>query len=438
MNKDKQVNTDKDIIKDILDLCTKTPAVNQALSAHFHHAPAQEWQSAMDEIHASMDDLRPQLVATVLEKANEDIAKTWPQFEEKLLGPLRDAKKEQDKTIEYVITYVTYTLLPWSKLQTLTIPRQLLKRNCELEKERTTHQEALQNEQKAHQQELKSLQDSHQEQLQQLEDANTKACERLQRYIRSQFSLCGISADKSVQQNLVSKWIELDAAITPMIRAGVEDAIEHYNLTFIVPPVELVAVEAGDAAAAQMWLLVESKLEVLMSLRHFACRRDVSPKQLHILQDTLARAIRVITKAQFEDVFAPVLVAIHGVGWLHARVQRLSDHVERTAALEDLWNDLSAWLLLSPLGRKSPIVKLLSAGPHDEVDSHNMDDEPGRLDSSNSALEPGQSLVPDPDLGRLAWVVGADVKVFGREDVRSVDYGVMTRDTVLHFKGIRG
>ena len=258
-----------------------------------------------------------------------------------------------------------------------------------------------------------------------------KSSRTLQEYVQSQLSLLGIS-DTTIQCKTVSNWRDLNAA-KPAVRADVDDAINHYRLMFVVPPTELAAVETGDLAIANIWFLVQSRLEALLSIRHYACRPNLSPKQLAILQGALAKAIRVIVNAKPQDVFAPAIVAIHAIGWLNARVQQLSDHEERTKALEKLWHDLLAWLNQSTLASESRIIQLVCVGTPSGEDPP---DATVCLDSSNSALEPNQWLLPDPDLGQFAWFVGGNVKLFGREDVRCVDFVVSSGEIVLHFKEV--
>lgn len=265
----------------------------------------------------------------------------------------------------------------------------------------------------------------------------------LQQYVQSQFSLFGITAEDSILHDTVCNWNSLDTA-TPTTRAGIEDDIKHRNLTFVVPPTELVAVDAGDAAVAQIWLLVPSKLEVLLSVRHYACRPDLSAKQLHILQDALSKAIQVIVKAKPQDVFAPAIVAIHAIGWLYVRVNRLSDHVERRCALVNMCDELSSWLFSNSIGSTSRTLHNVCTATQGVLKEQCRtmggmldigSDTTAILDSSNSALEPDQALLPDPDMGKVAWYVGNEARIFDRGDVCYVGVDLATGGMVLRFGG---
>ena len=86
-----------------------------------------------------------------------------------------------------------------------------------------------------------------------------------QKALESQSSLFVISADTSIQNDTVHESIKLDAA-TSTIGAGIEGYVEHYGLKFIVPLVELVAVEARDLSVTQNQSLVQSRLEALLSV----------------------------------------------------------------------------------------------------------------------------------------------------------------------------
>ena len=109
-----QEDTAKPFVEDMLALCAKVPAINQALSDHFHHAPADKWQSAIREIRAQMDEYRPQILESVDNEFKELVAQDRPQLEQTLLEPLR----KRDETIKYVITYVDSAY--HEQLQTLT------------------------------------------------------------------------------------------------------------------------------------------------------------------------------------------------------------------------------------------------------------------------------------------------------------------------------
>ena len=71
-----------------------------------------------------------------------------------------------------------------------------------------------------------------------------------QGYVQSQLSLFGIS-DTTIQNETVFNWRKVNAA-NPTIRADIDDAVNHYRLIFMVPLMELVTVQAGDLAVAQI------------------------------------------------------------------------------------------------------------------------------------------------------------------------------------------
>ena len=106
-----QENSPQPIIEDMLAVCAKVPATNQALSDHFHNAPAGHWQSALSEIRAEMVECRPQILESVFKEMKELVAQDWPQFEADQLRPLQKNISQQNETIEYVITYIHYTRL---------------------------------------------------------------------------------------------------------------------------------------------------------------------------------------------------------------------------------------------------------------------------------------------------------------------------------------
>ena len=252
----------------------------------------------------------------------------------------------------------------------------------------------------------------------------------LRRYAQSQLNLFGISDDE-IQNKTLEDWNNLNAAY-PTIRADAIDTVEHYQLMFVIPPMDLVVIDTGDLAVAQIWFLVPIRLDAFLIVRHYARKPDLSPKQIHILQDILSKAIRAIVNAQVQDVFAVVLVAIHALLWLSTRVKQLSDHEERTEALQSMWKALAVWLQEQSLIPDSRIVGVV----HNGLRREGLPDANGSLDCSNSAIEQDQWLLPDPDWGQFAWLVGNTLKVFGREDIRGVDFVVASGEIVLHFKGV--
>ena len=115
-----QENSPQPIIEDMLAVCANIPAINQALSDHFHNVPADHWQSALGEIRAESVKSRRQILESVLKEMKELVAQDWPQFEADQLRPLHKDISQQNETIEYVITYIHYTRPPASNLLTLT------------------------------------------------------------------------------------------------------------------------------------------------------------------------------------------------------------------------------------------------------------------------------------------------------------------------------
>ena len=264
-------------------------------------------------------------------------------------------------------------------------------------------------------------------------DQNSQSIiEALRRYAQSQLNLFGIS-DEAIQEKTLVDWNNLNAAY-PTIRADAMDTVEHYQLMFVVPPMDLVVIDTGDLAVAQIWFLVPIRLDAFLIVRHYARKPGLSPKQIHILQDILSKAIGAIVNAQAQDVFAVVLVAIHALLWLNTRVKQLSDHEERTEALQSMWEALAVWLQEQSLIPDSRIVGVLRNGLRRE----GPPDANGSLDCSNSAIEQDQWLLPDPGWGQFAWLVGDTLKVFGRKDVRCVENNISTGGMVLHFKGVMG
>ena len=182
----------------------------------------------------------------------------------------------------------------------------------------------------------------------------------------------------------------------------------------------------------------------MLSIRHYACRPDLLAKQLHILQDALSTAIQVIVKAKPQDVFAPAIVAIHAIGWLYCRADRLSDYVERRSGLVTMWNDLATWLLTNSPDVASRILHQACSITHAALkeDSRALaevlgvgGDMTGILDSSNSGLESGQVMLPDRDMGKVAWYVGNEARIFDRGDVCHVGVDFGTGGIVLRFGG---
>ena len=265
----------------------------------------------------------------------------------------------------------------------------------------------------------------------------------LRKYIQSQFNSLGISANDKSVDDVAREWIALVDA-TPTMRAGIKMPLGQYALTFVIPPTEIVTVQAADAAVAQIWLLIQSNPDVLLSIRHFATRPDVSPSQLNVLQDILLKGIRAIMEgACHQEVFGRLLVAVHALGWLYVRVRALTDSFERRSILIKTWNDLSDWLLtnqaISAVLYQACALTFNSfeadSGAFDEVLSVRADPK-DRLDSSNSALEEGQWLVVDAAMHTAAWVVGDSVRIFSRADILCMDFDVGNRDMTLRFRDI--
>ena len=273
-------------------------------------------------------------------------------------------------------------------------------------------------------------------------DSLPATSQMLRSFIHSQFTSIGISEDDNRIDDVAREWNAL-LDTTPTMRAGVEVPLGQYTLTFVVSPVEVVTMQAADAALAQIWLLLKSNPDVLLSIRHFALRSDVSASQLNVLQDILLKGIGVITEGAYcQEVFARILVAVHALGWLYVRVGALSDSVERRSALVNTWNHLSFWLLTKKAASEILYQVCVSTfgsfearfGVSKGVLSIERD-KADWLDSSNSALEGDQWLVADPAMHTAAWGVGGSMRVFGRADVRCVEFHLVTDELTLHFRG---
>ena len=102
----KRENTAKPIVDGMLALCAKDPDINQALSDHFHNAPADQWQSVMREIRAEMDEYRPQILKSVVKEIEELVRRDRPEFEKDQLEPLQTNVSRQKEIIKYVVTYI--------------------------------------------------------------------------------------------------------------------------------------------------------------------------------------------------------------------------------------------------------------------------------------------------------------------------------------------
>ena len=272
-------------------------------------------------------------------------------------------------------------------------------------------------------------------------DSLPTTSQMLRRFIQSQFTSIGIPEDDKSVDDVAREWNTLlDTA--PTMRAGVEVPPGQYILTFVVSPFEVVMRQAADAIVAQIWLLTKSNPDVLLSIRHFAQRPDISASQLNVLQDILLTGISVIMEGAYcREVFGRILVAVHALGWLYIRVGALSDSVERKSVLINTWNELSAWLLSKKAA--SDILYQVSAATYNSFEATYgvsrgvLSVGPNKADwlgPSNSALEEGQSLVPDLAMHMAAWAVGDRVTIFSRADVFCVDYNAATCEIVLRFR----
>ena len=263
----------------------------------------------------------------------------------------------------------------------------------------------------------------------------------LQRYIESQLTNLGLPAATNLVASVASEWMALiDAA--PTMLAGVEAPLGLYDLTFVLPPVERVTLDAPDAAVSQLWLLIKSNPDALLSIRHFARRPGVSARQLNVLQDVLIKGIRLIKQGAFrQEVFRHVLVAVHALGWLYIRVGALSDGVKRRSALIQTWNDLSAWLLNN--NAASDILRQVCDATFQVFEANSGASEvvlsiecevADSLNHGNSALEGEQFIAADHTMHMALWAVGQGLTIFSRTDVRCVDYNAALCEIVLRFR----